>query len=99
MTGVIFHEKSSLEKKLWFLENSWFFEIRDFRQNTPKLGTPDENSREFGSPQAPKIQEYTGLPEFVSPNSEFSREISVKISSFHENPGSTFSRIPGNFGR
>ena len=45
------------------------------------------------------MQEYTGFPEFSSHNSDFSREISVKISNFHENPGSTFSRIPGNFGR
>ena len=39
-----FHEKSSLEKKLWFPENSKFFEIHNFRQNSPKLVTP---RREF----------------------------------------------------
>ena len=44
------------------------------------------------------MQEYTGFPKFSRPNSEFSREISVKFFSFHENQGSTFSRIPGNFG-
>ena len=36
MWGVTFHEKSNLEKKLWFPENSEFFKIHDFRQNTPK---------------------------------------------------------------
>ena len=39
MIGVQFHEKSGLEKKLWFPENSEFFEIHEFRQNTPKLVT------------------------------------------------------------
>ena len=39
------------------------------------------------------------FPEFSSQNSDFSREIFVKIFSFHENLGSTFSRIPENFGR
>ena len=97
---VIFHEKkSSLEKKLWFPENSEFFEIHNFRQNTPKLVTLDENSQAFVSPQDLKMQEYTGFPEFTRLNSDFSREIFVKISGFHENPGSHFSRIPGNFSR
>ena len=94
-----FHEKSSLEKKLWFPENSKFFEIHNFRQNTPKLVTPRLKFPGIWVPQGPKMQEYTGFLEFSSQNSDFSREIFVKISSFHENPGSTFSRIPGNFGR
>ena len=40
MRGVIFHEKIGLEKKLWFPENSQFFEIHNFLQNSPKLVTP-----------------------------------------------------------
>ena len=99
MWSVIFHEKSSLEKKLWFPENSKFFEIHNFRQNSPKLVTPRRKFPGIWPPQDPKMQEYTSFPEFSRQNSEFSREIFVKISNFHENPGSTFSRIPGNFGR
>ena len=99
MWTVTFHEKSSLEKKLWFPENSWFFEIHNFRQNPRNWWSFDENSREFVSPQDLKMQESTSFPEFSSQNSDFSREIFVKIFSFHENLGLTFSRIPGNFGR
>ena len=96
---VRFHEKSNLEKNYDFLK------IPDFSKFTSFIKTPrnwwplDENSREFVSPQDPKMQEYMGFPEFTTPNPEFSREIFTKIFSFHENRGSTFSRIPGNFGR
>ena len=46
-----------------------------------------------------KTQEYTCFPKSSRRKSDFSREIFTKIFSFHENLGSTFSRIPGNFGR
>ena len=40
-----------------------------------------------------------GFPKFSRQNSEFSPKNFTKISNFHENRGSPFSRIPGNFGR
>ena len=90
-------------KKVISRKNCDFLKIPDFSKFTIFVKTPrnwwpiDENSRESGGTQAPKMQEYMGFPEFTRPNSEFSREISVKIFSFHENLGPTFSRIPGNF--
>ena len=39
------------------------------------------------------------FPEILETKFRFSREIFTKIFSFHENRGSIFSRIPGNFGR
>ena len=98
--GLLYFTKKVISRK-----NCDFLKIPNFSKFTIFVKTPrkwrpiDENSREFGPPQDPKMQEYTGFPEFTRPNSEFSREIFTKISSFHENPGSTFSRIPGNFGR
>ena len=96
---LYFTEKSNLEKKLGFPKNSKFFEIHNFHQNAPKLVTPRRKFPGIWAPQGPKMQEYTGFPEFMRQNSEFSPKSFTKIFSFHENPGSTFSRIPGNFGR
>ena len=145
MWDVIFHEKSNLEKKLWFPENSEFLEIHNFRQNAPKLvttrrkfpgilvdRTPQNariyafpgiletkfrifpgnfcqnfwfsrksgvdlftNSREFWSTEHPKLQKYTGFPEFSTQNSDFSREIFTKIWNFHEISGSPVTKFPG----
>ena len=98
--GVLYFTKKVISRK-----NRDFLKIPNFSKfpifdKTPRKWRPlDENSREFVSTRALKMQEYTGFPEFSSQNSEFSREIFVKIFSFHENRGSTFSRIPGNFGR
>ena len=92
-------------KKVASRKNCDFLKIPNFSKlpifvKTPRNWWPlDENSREFRSPQDPKMQEYTGFTEFSRQNSEFSWEIFTKIFSFHENRGSTFSRIPGNFGR
>ena len=92
-------------KKIISRKNCDFLKIPDFSKftifdKTPRKWRPlDENSREFGSVACVKMQEYMGFPELSVQNSDFSREISVKISSFHENLGSPFSRIPGNFGR
>ena len=92
-------------KKVASRKNCDFLKIPNFSKFTIFVKTPrnwwplDKNSREFGSPQDPKMQEYMGFPEFLSQNSEFSRKIFTKIFSFHEIPGSTFSWIPGNFGR
>ena len=57
------------------------------------------NSRELWSSQRAKMQECTCFPKYSSRNSEFSRKIFTKIFSFHENLGSAFSGIPGNFRR
>ena len=100
MGGVTFHEKKVISRK-----NCDFLKIPDFSKFTIFVKTPrnwwplDENSREFVSATCAKMQEYTGFPEFSRQNSEFSPKSFTKISNFHENPGSTFSRIPGNFGR
>ena len=96
---MLYFMKKVASRKNWdFLKIPNFSKFPVFSK-TPRNWWPlDENSREFRSPQALKMQEYTGFPKFTRPNAEFSREISVKISSFHENTGSTFSRIPGNFG-
>ena len=92
-------------KKVASRKNCDFLKIPDFSKFTIFVKTPrkwrpiDENSREFRSPQDLKMQEYTGFPEFTRPNSGFFPGNFCQIFSFHENPGSTFSRIPGNFGR
>ena len=94
-----FTKKVISRKELRFPENSEFFEIHNFRQNAPKVTTHRRKFPGIWIPQVPKMQEYMGFPAFSSQNSDFSREIFVKILNFHENRGSTFSRIPGNFGR
>ena len=99
MWGVKFHEKSNLEKKLWFPENSKFFEIPNFRQNSPKLVTPWRKFpgiRVLGTPQNTRIYGFLGILELKSrffpgnfhENSKFSRHFGV-----------TRHEIPGNFGR
>ena len=92
-------------KKVVSRKNCDFLKIPNFSKFTIFIKTPrnwwhlDENSREFVSVTCAKMQEYTGFPEFSRQNSEFSPKSFTKISNFHENPVSTFSRIPGNFGR
>ena len=62
MTGVIFHEKSSLEKKLWFPENSKFFEIHNFHQNTPKLVTHRQKFPGIWGTASPENARIYGFP-------------------------------------
>ena len=70
--GVIFHEKSSLEKKLGFPENSEFFEIHDFRQNTPKLVTPRRKFPGIWVPTSPQNARIYGFPGILEPKFRFS---------------------------
>ena len=61
MPDVVFHEKISLTKKLRFSKNSEFFEIPNFRQNSPKLVTP---RREFPGICVSNLCKNAGIYEF-----------------------------------
>ena len=107
MLGVIFHEKSSLTKKLWFPENSWFFKIHNFRQNTPRLVTPRRKFPGICVPSRPKnarIYGFSGIlelkfrffPEKCRP--KFRVFTKFRGRPFHEFPGILVDKTPENAG-
>ena len=92
MIGVLFHEKSGLEKKLWFPENSEFFEIHNFRQNAPKLVLPRRKFPGILSPTKPKkcknirvsLNSWASIQNFPGKFSRHSKNL--EFSWISENP-------------
>ena len=97
---VLYFTKKVISRKIVISWKFLIFRNSQFSSKHPEIGDPSTKiPGNLGHTKSQKMQEYTCFLKFSSQNSDFSREISVKIFGFHENLGSTFSRIPGNFGR
>ena len=107
MWVVIFHEKSNLEKKLWFPENSEFFEIHEFRQNTPKLVTSRLKFPGLCVTPRPKNARIYEFPEILETKfrffpgkflSNFLVFTKTRGRPFREFPGILVDKTPENAG-
>ena len=71
MIAVVFHEKSNLEKKLWFPENSWFFKIHNFLQNAPKVVTSRQKFPGIWGTLSPENARIYGFPGILEAKLRF----------------------------